>query len=371
MSILFDSDDGWIISHLDYLNKIYEIVEDEQQNKVLNFNESLFKINTQYLRQNQIDSFKKKDANVNSLKKRRKKKSQILPEDILKENNVVREIGLKLLDKAKNLKIFTNTILDNNEESRLASKQFYLSKLQLNYNFHGSNRKEIATIAKFQNEKYVFPKNSEFYCYDIREITKKLNISNRFDLIILDPPWWNKSIRRKRIKFEESSYKMIYNEELANIPIKNLLHPFGIVAVWCTNSSSQLKYILDELFPSWNIVFKAKWYWLKVTQNDETICNFNDSHGKQPYEQLVFGVCSSNINCSLPDKKVIVSVPSAVHSHKPPLTEILKNFLKEKPKCMEIFARYLLPDWTSWGLEVLKFQHLSLYSIIETKNIII
>jgi hypothetical protein len=35
---------------------------------------------------------------------------------------------------------------------------------------------------------------------------------------------------------------------------------------------------------------------------------------------------------------------------------------------MEIFARYLLPDWTSWGLEVLKFQHLSLYSINEMEK---
>jgi 16S rRNA G966 N2-methylase RsmD len=116
----------------------------------------------------------------------------------------VNEIGLKILDNAKNLNIFTNIVVDNNEESRLESKKFYLSRPQLNYNFHGSNQEEIPIIANFQNEKYVFPKNSQFYCYDIREIDKKFNISNRFDLIVLDPPWWNKSIRRKKINFEES-----------------------------------------------------------------------------------------------------------------------------------------------------------------------
>lgn len=31
------------------------------------------------------------------------------------------------------------------------------------------------------------------------------------------------------------------------------------------------------------------------------------------------------------------------------------------PKCLELFARYLLPDYTSYGLEVLKFQHQFLY----------
>jgi N6-adenosine-specific RNA methylase IME4 len=60
------------------------------------------------------------------------------------------------------------------------------------------------------------------------------------------------------------SYKMMYNEDILKIPIQSLLNSTGIVAVWCTNSSSQLKYIVEEIFPSWNIIYKAKWYWLKV-----------------------------------------------------------------------------------------------------------
>lgn len=37
------------------------------------------------------------------------------------------------------------------------------------------------------------------------------------------------------------------------------------------------------------------------------------------------------------------------------------------PKCLELFARYLLPNWTSFGLEALKFQHKFLYetSVVE------
>lgn len=49
--------------------------------------------------------------------------------------------------------------------------------------------------------------------------------------------------------------------------------------------------------------------------------------------------------------------------------DILKSFLPENPKCLEIFARYLLPEWTSWGLEVLKFQHLSLYTVTENESV--
>lgn len=37
------------------------------------------------------------------------------------------------------------------------------------------------------------------------------------------------------------------------------------------------------------------------------------------------------------------------------------------PNCLELFARYLLPNWTSFGLEALKFQHQFLYeaSVVE------
>lgn len=57
---------------------------------------------------------------------------------------------------------------------------------------------------------------------------------------------------------------MMYNEELANIPLANLLNPNGIIAVWCTNSPSQVKSVLEEMFPAWGIIFKVKWSWLKV-----------------------------------------------------------------------------------------------------------
>lgn len=43
------------------------------------------------------------------------------------------------------------------------------------------------------------------------------------------------------------------------------------------------------------------------------------------------------------------------------ILELFKQHLPKNPNCLEIFARYLLPDWTSWGNEVLRFQHECLY----------
>lgn len=58
---------------------------------------------------------------------------------------------------------------------------------------------------------------------------------------------------------------MMYNEELVKIPIKKLLHSNGILAIWCTNSPNHLNSIFNEIFPSWGITYRAKWYWIKVS----------------------------------------------------------------------------------------------------------
>lgn len=57
----------------------------------------------------------------------------------------------------------------------------------------------------------------------------------------------------------------MYNEELAKIPIGKLLCPNGLVAIWCTNAPSHLHSICNDIFPSWGITYRAKWYWVKVS----------------------------------------------------------------------------------------------------------
>ncbi|KAI4806853.1 hypothetical protein KUCAC02_017647 [Chaenocephalus aceratus] len=68
------------------------------------------------------------------------------------------------------------------------------------------------------------------------------------------------------------------------------------------------------------------------------------------------------------DQRLIVSVPSALHSQKPSLSEVLKPYLGAEAKCLELFARSLLPGWTSWGNEVLKFQHTSYFTLTPTDD---
>ncbi|XP_046492042.1 N(6)-adenine-specific methyltransferase METTL4 isoform X1 [Neodiprion pinetum] len=391
MSLTFATEDGWIVSHLNYMNNIYKNIADGSALCSLEFNSEFFDINTKYLRQNQIrnvDSCSSSSSSSSSSsfsftrnienngKTSNKKDSKIRKRklDLTKELShadseqmkYIQRSLAKLLSTAKERGHFTDDArADNNKAARLVSQRFYTESFRQQVeNLYGCNKSERAVISATRNERYVFPERCSFYCYDVRQIANKMEMANQFDFILLDPPWWNKSIRRKKNKCAGASYTMMYNEELAKIPIAKLLSSNGIVAVWCTNAPSHLRSISDEMFPAWGVSYRAKWYWVKVTSSGETVCDFNPPPGKQPYELLLLGSVSSNTSIDIPNGKLLVSVPSAVHSHKPPLTEVIKSYLPRDPNCLEIFARYLLPGWTSWGLEVLKFQHLSLYSIV-------
>ncbi|XP_076251443.1 methyltransferase like 4 isoform X2 [Rhynchophorus ferrugineus] len=273
----------------------------------------------------------------------------------------VSEIKAKYLKIAKYLKdqglLKKGEKIPNTVALNCAEKVYSKSNVNIVKNAIGSNIGP-ATIRTLQDSKFFFPENCIFYSKDISEINVQL-LDKKFDLILLDPPWWNKYIRRKRKKSPDA-YNMMYNTDLKSIPIEKMLTETGIVVVWCTNSSQHLHDLTQNIFPKWGVKFVAKWYWVKITTLGDPICEFSEPPGKQPFEQIIFGY--RNPSKCLPDSgKLLISVPSAIHSSKPPLVEVIQNLLPENPQCLEIFARYLLPNWTSYGNEVLKFQNECLY----------
>jgi len=83
MSLLFTSEGGWIVSHLRYINEIYEQVLIDNGFCALTFNEMLFDINSRYLRENQVARIV--EDNVALRGKRKRKRSQLLPQKDLDE----------------------------------------------------------------------------------------------------------------------------------------------------------------------------------------------------------------------------------------------------------------------------------------------
>ncbi|XP_038211160.1 N(6)-adenine-specific methyltransferase METTL4 isoform X2 [Zerene cesonia] len=194
----------------------------------------------------------------------------------------------------------------------------------------------------------------------VKEQCEKLS-GNKYDIVIADPPWWNKYIRRLKTANDKMGYSMMYNEDIASIAISELLSDTCIVAVWCTNAPSNIKAIKDIIFPKWGVEYVTTWYWMKLCIDLEPICPFSGGCKKQPYERIVIGRIG---DVKVPEDLLVASIPSALHSHKPPLLDLLSPHIPNaEPKVLELFARYLLPNTTSVGYEPLKWQHLSLYDV--------
>jgi N6-adenosine-specific RNA methylase IME4 len=204
-----------------------------------------------------------------------------------------------------------------------------------------------------------------------------MNAAPRFDFIIMDPPWPNRSARRKK------SYGIAYGtREISNIlfslPIQSHLSKDGIVAVWVTNKSAFREMLLGEggLFAKWGLCLVEEWIWLKITSRGEPICPL-DSRWRKPYEIVLVGRrIEGEKNKEEKNKeedikrRIIIGVPD-LHSRKPNLSCLVQQVIgkqKGSYEALEIFARNLTAGWWAWGNEALKFQMGQYWQDIDEPN---
>ncbi|XP_063155215.1 N(6)-adenine-specific methyltransferase METTL4 [Candoia aspera] len=234
------------------------------------------------------------------------------------------------------------------------------------------NNTNNAKMLTLMGQEYLFPPRSAFLLSDISCMQPLLNSKKKYGIIVIDPPWENKSVKRS------NRYGFLSHWQIKGIPVPALAAPNCLVVTWVTNRQKHLRFVKNELYPHWSIHGAVEWFWVKITKSGEFVIPLDSLH-KKPYEILVLGRVQGNTDVPLrlsedeelpaiPDQKLIVSVPCTLHSHKPPLSEILKEYTKPDVECLELFARNLQPGWTSWGNEVLKFQHLDYFTALQDNS---
>ena len=197
----------------------------------------------------------------------------------------------------------------------------------------------------------LYPPQSSFSIMDISDLDR-LGSENKYDIILMDPPWTNKHV--KRIKNNVSGYSMVENEVLEDMELGHIMTEDGVVVVWVTNKERHRESV-RRMFSKWGVSMAASWYWVKVTVYGELICDFSEA--KQPYEVCFIGTKNPAMIEDIPDNLLMISVPSGIHSHKPPLNDLLKLVLAtssrfpawEKVEKLELFGRSLQPGWRTIG----------------------
>jgi N6-adenosine-specific RNA methylase IME4 len=189
-----------------------------------------------------------------------------------------------------------------------------------------------------------------------------LAIAHQFDVIVMDPPWPNRSARRKERgnPYRPADDIAEMQELLSLIPVAAKLAPDGVVAVWVTNRRSVVNLLCKPggIFDQWGVQLLQESVWLKIAANGEPIFPV-ESRWRKPWERFLMARPKTYTGqvrkLSFPE--VIVAVPE-LHSRKPNLRYLFEqaSLPRGDYRCLEIFARNLTAGWWSWGSEVLLFQ---------------
>ncbi|OHE93951.1 hypothetical protein CORC01_10738 [Colletotrichum orchidophilum] len=202
---------------------------------------------------------------------------------------------------------------------------------------------------------HFIPPESTYLSGSIQETRESfLSTAPKFDLIIMDPPWPNKSARRKT-----GGYSTVYGLKetralLDQIPVAAHLADSGLVAVWMTNKATLADLLTSPrgVLASWGLEVAAEWQWVKITAHGDPIFD-TESAWRKPWERLIIARKRGN-NQKVPGR-IIAAVPD-VHSRKPNLRCLFDDLLPQGYRGLEVFARNLTAGWWGWGNEILHFQ---------------
>ncbi|ESZ93848.1 hypothetical protein SBOR_5789 [Sclerotinia borealis F-4128] len=157
----------------------------------------------------------------------------------------------------------------------------------------------------FKVEKRIFvdgiirtmPPKSTMICGKIPESDFNVNFSMnlnqyenfpKFSVIIVDPPWPNRSAARKDAYVTAEGSGGIAGL-LRSLPIHSTSQN-SYVGIWITNKPAYRALLLDDggLFSQWGIELVEEWIWLKVTSKGEPIFDIQGTWRK-PWEILLVG----------------------------------------------------------------------------------
>lgn len=116
--------------------------------------------------------------------------------DRLKRNTV------EFIAKCRELKVLPN--LDEHEANKLTNEKLklFLDQWQsmdcfYENEFKGGNDSTEPVIVELNGTRHVIPPKCTFSNTNIQNVDR-IESTDGYDLIVMDPPWWNKYIRRSR-----------------------------------------------------------------------------------------------------------------------------------------------------------------------------
>jgi N6-adenosine-specific RNA methylase IME4 len=195
----------------------------------------------------------------------------------------------------------------------------------------------------------------------VRSCSEHYDLRKCFNFILLDPPWPNASAKRNDV-YVVSKTLWDTRRLLWKMDLDQYIAASGLIGVWVTNRPDVRDLVIGSggLFESLNVSFVEEWIYVKTTVHGEPVTGL-DGLWRKPYEILLLAQAPESRftiaqNPTDVKRRVIAAVPD-LHSRKPCVKTLIEEFMPKGYQALEIFSRYLVAGWYSWGNEALKFNY--------------
>lgn len=135
------------------------------------------------------------------------------------------------------------------------------------HRLHGENTLPYSIITTTDGINFLIPPHCKFYNRDIRDLSGIDLTAGQHDLIVIDPPWWNKYIRRSRNTKKEYRWAVMITSNVCHVFKYNYYSSYRLfeliiidksiltIAMKCsamtTLKTSRLNAIQNRIAPWW------------------------------------------------------------------------------------------------------------------------
>jgi N6-adenosine-specific RNA methylase IME4 len=181
----------------------------------------------------------------------------------------------------------------------------------------------------------------------------KLADSGPYDICLADPAWPYTGDPGKNAAAGKH-YKLMSLEEIAAVPVRKILAKKAAVFLWAT--CPRLPDAIQTL-ANWGLHYRGVAYiWQKTTLKGVPIgAQGVPATFVKPVTEMVLVATTNKTGRPFPiltqKQRQLVPAPRGGHSVKPSvIRERIVELCGDRPR-IELFARGIIPNWDTWGLE--------------------
>lgn len=177
----------------------------------------------------------------------------------------------------------------------------------------------------------------------------------KFDVVVADPPW---SYYGQQDKWGAAAkfYPTMTNQEIFDLPMRQLLNPNGVLFLWSTSPKLDLAVLCLR---KWKLHFRGvAFVWVKTRKSDGLPIGAQGVRPSVVKPTTEFVLAASKVRKGRPmplaDESIrqVVMAPKQEHSRKPDAVQERIETMYPNAKKLEMFARRKRPGWDSWGNEL-------------------